>query len=240
MLVARLRSFRLWPSRRTSDKASDEHHRHFSLEHRILRRIQSWTIDLEKQDLTDQDMPTVAKYTLIKNHCKRIRLRANQITGEGCAILAKALDRISKLESLDLSHNHIGDLGVQYLSTAVASSAIRTLNLEVNGITAQSAIYLAQMLEQSPTLTELYLSKNHLGDQGVELLAKALAEDDASSIYKESAGAVSQMIHNRGHLESLILVIFFGLLVHPCQSNVAATFVSGRKWYYGSRRFSPV
>lgn len=120
-------------------------------------------------------MRIVVKYALMKNHCKRIRLRENQITWQGSAILAKGIAQNTRLESLDLRANQISDIGVQYLSYAVVYSQLKTLNLESNDINAEGAQYLAQMIRDSRTLAELYLSKNHLGDRGIELIANVLS-----------------------------------------------------------------
>jgi Ran GTPase-activating protein (RanGAP) involved in mRNA processing and transport len=122
-------------------------------------------------------MKIVVKYAIIKNHCKRVRLRDNNITAQGSSILSEGLYNNTTLESLDLRNNQIADLGVQFLASSIIYSNIKTLNLESNEITAECAQYLAQMLRDNRTLTELYLSKNHLGDRGVELLANALSDD---------------------------------------------------------------
>ena len=178
---------RFWSSRKKNVAhppmpSHDHHHRNATLEHRIVERTQSWIIDLDKQDLTDSDMAIVVKHALMKTHCRRIRLRDNHITSEGGSILAQGLHQNTTLESLDLRNNQISDLGVQSLAVSIAQSSIRTLNLESNEITAEGALYLSRMLRDSQTLTELYLSKNHLGDRGVELLAEALADPVCTQI----------------------------------------------------------
>jgi Ran GTPase-activating protein (RanGAP) involved in mRNA processing and transport len=122
-------------------------------------------------------MKIIVKHAIIKNRCQRIRLRDNNITHQGAVILAEGLNNNHTLESLDLRNNYISDLGVQSLSLAIIHSKLKTLNLESNGITAEGAEYLANMIKHSQTLTELYLSKNHLGDRGIELLANALNDD---------------------------------------------------------------
>jgi Ran GTPase-activating protein (RanGAP) involved in mRNA processing and transport len=138
-------------------------------------------------------MKTVVKYAMIKNRCKRIRLRDNNITFQGALILADGLYNNITLESLDLRNNSIGDLGVQYLSLAIIHSNLKTLNLESNNITAEGAQYLAQMLKNNRTLTELYLSKNHLGDRGIELLTNALNDEKKNHQDQENKGVSKQL-----------------------------------------------
>ncbi|CAF0728585.1 unnamed protein product [Adineta steineri] len=156
---------------------SNDNYRNTSLEHRISEYENSWTVDLDRQNLTDRDMNIVVKYAIIKNRCKRVRLRDNYITCQGSSILSEGLYNNTTLESLDLRNNQISDLGVQYLSSSIIYANIKTLNLESNEITAEGAQYLAQMLKDNRTITEIYLSKNRLGDQGIELIANALSND---------------------------------------------------------------
>jgi Ran GTPase-activating protein (RanGAP) involved in mRNA processing and transport len=188
--------FRFWSRPTQSKKVSISQksyisngiYRNISLEQLIVESGRGWTVDLDEQNLTDRDMKTVVKHAMIKNHCKRIRLRDNNITSQGALILADGLNNNMTLESLDLRNNSISDLGVQYLSLSIIHSNLKTLNLESNGITAEGAQYLAQMLKNNRTLTELYLSKNHLGDRGIELLANALNDEKKNYQDQENRG----------------------------------------------------
>jgi Ran GTPase-activating protein (RanGAP) involved in mRNA processing and transport len=163
----------------TSQKSSisSSMSRNISIEQLIFESGREWTVDLDEQNITDRDMKTIVKHAIIKNRCKRIRLRDNNITSQGASILSEGLNHNTTLESLDLRNNYISDLGVQSLSLAIMHSNLKTLNLESNGITAEGAQYLAQMIKNNQTLTELYVSKNHLGDRGVELLSNALNDE---------------------------------------------------------------
>ena len=185
---------RFWPSQKKNIAHSSvplhDHQRTATLEHRILEHTQSWIIDLDKQDLTDHDMSIVVKQALMKTHCRRIRLRDNHITFQGSSILAQGLLHNTTLESLDLRHNLISDLGIKSLAMSIAQSNIKTLNLESNEITAEGALHLFQMLRDSRSLTELYLSKNHLGDRGVEFLAKALTDPNAKNSQRQGQRTV--------------------------------------------------
>ncbi len=147
------------------------------MEQLIIEGGRGWTVDLDEQNINDRDMRIVVKYTMIKSRCKRIRLRDNNITYQGALILAEGLNHNLMLESLDLRNNYISDLGVEFLSFAIIHSNLKTLNLESNGITADGAEHLAFIIKNNRTLTELYLSKNHLGDRGMELLANALNDN---------------------------------------------------------------
>ena len=140
-------------------------------------------------------MEIIVKHAIIKKRCKRIRLRDNNITAQGALTLAEGLHNNRTLESLDLQNNYISDLGIQSLGLATVHSKLKTLNVESNGLTFEGAQYLAQMLKTNRTLTELYLSKNHVGDRGVELLANAL-KDDRKNHHDEENKAVNTSFHN--------------------------------------------
>ncbi|CAF4451354.1 unnamed protein product [Rotaria socialis] len=190
---------KFFSSKKESEKIGTSHktsisngsYRNTSIEQLIVESGRSWTVDLDEQHITDQDIKIVVKHAIIKNRCKRIRLRDNHITSLGALTLAEGLNNNMVLESLDLRNNYVSDLGVKYLALSIINSNLKTLNLESNGITTEGAQYLAQMLKNNQTLTELYLSKNHLGDRGVEWLTNVLNHDKKNhqdQEYTEFAG----------------------------------------------------
>jgi Ran GTPase-activating protein (RanGAP) involved in mRNA processing and transport len=77
---------------------------------------------------------------------------------------------------LSLSSNHLCDNGIQVLAKALTfnNSTLDTLALHSTGITDKGVEYLAEMLKTNRTMMELRLSGNEIGNQGVQLLAKAL------------------------------------------------------------------
>ncbi|CAM2728849.1 unnamed protein product [Rotaria socialis] len=190
---------KFFSSKKESEKIGTSHktsisngsYRNTSIEQLIVESGRSWTVDLDEQHITDQDIKIVVKHAIIKNRCKRIRLRDNHITSLGALTLAEGLNNNMVLESLDLRNNYVSDLGVKYLALSIINSNLKTLNLESNGITTEGAQYLAQMLKNNQTFTELYLSKNHLGDRGVEWLTNVLNHDKKNhqdQEYTEFAG----------------------------------------------------
>ncbi|CAF3298106.1 unnamed protein product [Rotaria sp. Silwood2] len=181
---------------------SNDHYHNTSLEHRIMKNEHSWTIDLDRQNLTDHDMKIIVKYAIIKKHCKRIRLRDNNFTSNSSSILSTGLYNNTTLKSLDLRNNHLSDLGVEILALSIIHSNIETLNLESNDITAEGAQYIAQILRNSRTLTELYLSKNYLGDRGVKFLANALSENKIDTQEQSNNGI---FVTNQTMLQHLYL-----------------------------------
>ncbi|CAF0976493.1 unnamed protein product [Rotaria sp. Silwood1] len=185
-LLCQKESKRFSTSPKTS--VSNNSYRNTSLEQLIFESGRGWTVDLDEQNITDQDIKYIVKHAIIKNRCKRIRLRDNNITSLGALTLAEGLNNNIALETLDLRNNFISDIGVKSLALAIINSNLKTLNLESNGITTEGAPYLAQMLENNRTLTELYLSKNHLGDRGVELLANVLNDEKKNHHDQDNKG----------------------------------------------------
>ncbi|XP_062895448.1 LOW QUALITY PROTEIN: NACHT, LRR and PYD domains-containing protein 12-like [Mobula hypostoma] len=98
------------------------------------------------------------------------------LTDSGAEDLASALSTNPSLTMLDLSDNELGDSGVKLMSAALRNPEckIRKLRLDRVGLTDSGAEDLASALSTNPSLTELRLSDNELGDSGVKLVSAAL------------------------------------------------------------------
>ncbi|XP_072891766.1 NACHT, LRR and PYD domains-containing protein 3-like isoform X1 [Hemitrygon akajei] len=110
--------------------------------------------------------------------CKiqKLQLRDVGLTDSGAKDLASALSTNPSLTKLDLSANKLGDSGVKLVSAALRSPEckIQKLWLHNVGLTDSGAKDLASALSTNPSLTELDLSDNKLGDSGVKLVSAAL------------------------------------------------------------------
>ncbi|XP_072893994.1 NACHT, LRR and PYD domains-containing protein 3-like [Hemitrygon akajei] len=102
------------------------------------------------------------------------------LTDSGAEDLASALSTNPSLTELYLSHNNMGDSGVKLISAALRKTEckIQKLRLEDVGLTDSGAEDLASALCTNPSLTELYLSNNKLGDSGVKLVSAALRKTE--------------------------------------------------------------
>ncbi|XP_032872603.1 NACHT, LRR and PYD domains-containing protein 3-like [Amblyraja radiata] len=102
----------------------------------------------------------------------------------GCHIQCEGLQRLGpalhKCQHLRLGDNDLGDSGVKLVSAALRKldCKIQTLGLDSVGLTDSGAMDLASALSTNPSLTELYLSENKLGDSGVKLMSAALRNPD--------------------------------------------------------------
>ncbi|XP_072893477.1 NACHT, LRR and PYD domains-containing protein 3-like isoform X2 [Hemitrygon akajei] len=98
------------------------------------------------------------------------------LTDSGAEDLASALSTNPLLTGLDLSENKLGDAGVKIVSVALRNPEckIQKLRLTHVSLTDSGTENLASALSANPSLTELNLSDNHLGDSGVKLVSAAL------------------------------------------------------------------
>ncbi len=162
--------------------SAPETYQNLKLEKRIAKCEPRSLIDLDRQSITDQDMPIVVQQAVINKQCTRLRLSDNKITSQGVSVLAEALHDNTILEGLYIFNNHVADKGVYSLAQVLSEnkSALQTLSIGWNEITDEGANYLAEMLKTNTTLIELWLPWNRISDQGVQLLAKALIHHNTS------------------------------------------------------------
>ncbi|XP_072132888.1 NACHT, LRR and PYD domains-containing protein 3-like [Mobula birostris] len=110
--------------------------------------------------------------------CKiqKLGLHKVSLTQSGADDLASALCTNQSLRELDLSGNELGDSGVKLVSAALRNPEckIQKLDLENVGLTNSGAEDLASILSTKPSLTELKLTDNKLGDSGVKLIFASL------------------------------------------------------------------
>jgi hypothetical protein len=100
-------------------------------------------------------------------------LKRNPLGDEGARAVAGLLRRNRTLRTLDLVNTGIGKAGLAAILDALAENpSVERLYLGGNGI--EDAAPIAALLRARPTLRELYLSANRLGDEGCAVLAAAL------------------------------------------------------------------
>ncbi|XP_063049928.1 NACHT, LRR and PYD domains-containing protein 12-like [Engraulis encrasicolus] len=138
-------------------------------------------LDLSGQILGDSGAKQFCAL-LEDSHCRVKTLTANScgLTAQRCTRLASILSKeSSKLRYLDLSGNHIGDVGVQLLCSGLKNHncALETLSLSDCGVTGEGYAALASALKSNPShLEELDLRGNDPGDSRVKLLTDLLQD----------------------------------------------------------------
>ncbi|CAF1424534.1 unnamed protein product [Adineta steineri] len=106
-----------------------------------------------------------------------IKLNLEGNPGSYCTTVSTAiqLQNDKMITMMDLSGNHIGDTGIQYLATVLQNNTtIKQLNLSNNGISDTGVQYLADMLRSNTTITSINLSRNQIGDIGAKYLGDTL------------------------------------------------------------------
>jgi Ran GTPase-activating protein (RanGAP) involved in mRNA processing and transport len=120
----------------------------------------------------------------IRRREKLLDLRGLKITATEALALSSALTLITRpLEGFDLSNNPIFDKGcinsesVRFcgvINSIALNANIKTVILSRTRISHAAAAQFGRIVSYHETLAKLDLSRNYLGDQGVEALAKGL------------------------------------------------------------------
>jgi Ran GTPase-activating protein (RanGAP) involved in mRNA processing and transport len=144
---------------------------------RKIKAFKSYSrIDLHKEKLIDSDIEIIIREAIINKHCTMLWLKDNQISSQGVAMLASALDNNTTLEGLSLCNNGITDDDVFHLTQSLSNNKFKLnrLALTSNEITDKGVQYLAEMLKTNQILTQLWLGFNKITDYGLELLMNVL------------------------------------------------------------------
>ncbi|XP_078251527.1 NACHT, LRR and PYD domains-containing protein 3-like isoform X2 [Rhinoraja longicauda] len=145
----------------------------------VLHKCQH--LGLGYNDLGDSGVKLVCA-ALRNPDCKiqTLGLATVGLTDSGAEDLASALSTNTSLTELELSDNRLGDSGVKLVSAALGNPdcKIQRLKLRTVGLTDSGAEDLVSALSTNPSLTELDLTWNNLGDSGVKPVSAALRNPD--------------------------------------------------------------
>ncbi|XP_059817780.1 ribonuclease inhibitor-like isoform X3 [Hypanus sabinus] len=134
-------------------------------------------LDLAGNKLGDSGMKLVSE-ALRNPGCKiqKLCLGSVSLTAAGVVDLVSALSTNRSLTELDLAGNKLGDSGVKLVFEALRNPGckIQKLCLRSVGLTAAGVVDLTSALSTNPSLTELDLRDNELGDSGVKLVFEAV------------------------------------------------------------------
>eukprot|EP01028_Stygiella_incarcerata_P014083 TRINITY_DN9028_c0_g1_i1.p1 TRINITY_DN9028_c0_g1~~TRINITY_DN9028_c0_g1_i1.p1 ORF type:complete len:1123 (+),score=261.89 TRINITY_DN9028_c0_g1_i1:112-3369(+) len=105
---------------------------------------------------------------------EHISLADNFLGPEGAKVLASGILENTSLRYLQLKGNKIKDRGVKEIITAVHASKLKTLILDSNGIGNEGASYVSHALFHGMRLESLSLSYNEVGASGCQSLAEGV------------------------------------------------------------------
>uniref|UniRef100_A0A8C5GJ40 Uncharacterized protein n=1 Tax=Gouania willdenowi TaxID=441366 RepID=A0A8C5GJ40_GOUWI len=131
-------------------------------------------LDLSNNDLQDSGVMLLCE-GLKSPHCKLDSLRS--VGSQGIKGLNIFTTLTKNVKHLDLSNNHLQDLGVKLLCDGLKSPHCKldSLRLSSCGLSERSCAALSSVLSsQSSSVKHLDLSNNDLQDSGVKLLCKGL------------------------------------------------------------------
>ncbi|XP_059839402.1 NACHT, LRR and PYD domains-containing protein 3-like isoform X2 [Hypanus sabinus] len=131
------------------------------------------TLSFSEMTLTPIDCAVLSHVIGLCDTIKHLDLVDCNIQFEGIQRLGPGL---YKCQELRLGQNKLGDSGVKLVSAALRNPECKIQKLRLNnvGLTNSGAEDLASALSTIPSLTELDLSDNELGDSGVKLVSAAL------------------------------------------------------------------
>lgn len=137
------------------------------------------TIDLSWNELRDEFAVSVAEALTMNNSVQRLVLDKNRITSDGTSALAHAIGVNRKLRYVSLAQNNVSAFGVGYLAkslTSHVSSALQTLNISANAVSAAGMFTYFSTIATAPrasNLVTLNVSYNKI-ESSVLLLGAAL------------------------------------------------------------------
>ncbi|XP_039187175.1 ribonuclease inhibitor-like isoform X2 [Crotalus tigris] len=115
---------------------------------------------------------------LVDSSCQleSLQLQFCDLTKENIDALCSVLCVKSSLQMLNLSNNKLGDEAVKHLCQALVkgSSNLQSLQLESCEITRASCDDLSTFLSSTPSLTELCIGDNNIGDAGLAVLCQGV------------------------------------------------------------------
>ena len=110
------------------------------------------------------------------NHIKHLNLSHNKLDRRACAMLAKGVQRMPCLETLNLWDNsRIGCGGAVQLVSSLLSSKLRELDIRETGIGDPDFEYLARYIGSTTSLQVLVIGGNDISVESIGLLFKALS-----------------------------------------------------------------
>ncbi|XP_031798394.1 ribonuclease inhibitor isoform X2 [Sarcophilus harrisii] len=175
--------------------------------------LPTMSLDIQCEDLSTSRwtelLPSMQHYGII-------RLDDCGLTDAMCAKISSVLQDNLSLTELSLANNELRDSGVQMVLSSLQTPTckIQKLSLQNCNITGASCKMIPALLRTKSTLTDLQLSDNHLGDEGVKLLCEGLMDPKCNLQRLEleyceftaaSCEALSSVLKTKNSLQELTL-----------------------------------
>ncbi|NXU79988.1 RINI inhibitor, partial [Oreotrochilus melanogaster] len=153
-------------------------------------------LKLNNNELGDAGIEYLCKGLLMPTcSLQKLWLQNCNLTSASCETLSSILSAQPSLTELHVSDNKLGTAGVQVLCQGMMnpSCKLQKLQLEYCELTADIVESLNASLQSKPSLKELSLSNNTLGDRAVKQLCQGLVEASCSLelLHLENCGITS-------------------------------------------------
>ena len=90
--------------------------------------------------------------------------------------ITKLINENYRIRWLNLKNSYLSDNTLKYLITALKMKRIRLLDLGGNNLTNNSMKLIDKFLEENKTLKRLYLTKNQISTEGIEMLEHSILQ----------------------------------------------------------------
>jgi len=135
------------------------------------------TLDISESNI-DTKMLTLLSEPFIKN-CSLTTLKLKWCTfGQDFNVFVNALSS-SSLLNLDLQHSDLSSAGIGRIVHALKRNPyLKSLNLDSTGITDGGVFHISELIAESNSLSELYIS-NNFQDQGIEGICDTIVKPNS-------------------------------------------------------------
>ena len=113
----------------------------------------------------------------ILQYMRMLHLSHNKLDGGACDLLAKAVPSMTKLQTLWLAWNPIGNGGAVEVIKALCGSGVKELWLYNTGIGEPDCEALCELLKSSHSLQHLYIHQNNLSSDNVASIITGLSHN---------------------------------------------------------------
>ncbi|EEY63449.1 uncharacterized protein PITG_21521 [Phytophthora infestans T30-4] len=162
---------------------------------------------MSTRSIGDSDFVKLASSISSNTLLEELYLSGHQLGPLGLQAFADCLATNSTLKHLSLGSEKLGDEAVQVLCAGLArntQSGLQNWDLEFKSLGANGAAAVAELLKTNKSLTTVSLSRNQIGDEGVEKLAKGLSENAQSGVKELNVTEVGISGSGLGHLATLV------------------------------------
>lgn len=208
----------------------------------MLRESCLREIYLGENDLGDEGVAIIANAVIGNTSLRLLDLRSNMITPNGALAIQGMIVASQYLLELNLSGNHLGNLGVHCLARGLQQQTclLEKLDLDANGIDAAGARSIALMLRSNRRLRELKIAFNSINDEGAAAIAASLERNTTlqwlslrrNGIGNPGASALADKFPHMNGLKELLLTknnvdqIGISALLRGLRSNVKLEYLS--------------